>query len=104
MNAAKDGEQQVYALCLTGRAVETKGGRGPIVSSAEIVPVSLPKWLSAYADVCDAVSAGVLPAHSKYEHRIETEGNDPPYGPLYNLSVKELKSLREYLDDALAKG
>ena len=52
----------------------------------------------------DAVSAGVLPAHSKHEHRIETEGNDPPYGPLYNLSVKELKSLREYLDDALAKG
>ena len=32
------------------------------------------------------------------------DGKDPPYGPLYNLSNTELKVLREYLDDALAKG
>jgi hypothetical protein len=31
------------------------------------------------------------------------DGNKPPFGPLYNLSVKELKVLRTYLDAALAK-
>ena len=30
--------------------------------------------------------------------------SEPPYGPIYNLSEKELKVLREYLRDALAKG
>ena len=30
--------------------------------------------------------------------------SEPPYRPIYNLSEKELKVLREYLRDALAKG
>ena len=30
--------------------------------------------------------------------------SEPLYGPIYNLSEKELKVLREYLRDALAKG
>jgi len=37
------------------------------------------------------------------DHAIKTTG-DPPYGPIYNLSVNKLKVLREYLNDALAKG
>ena len=37
------------------------------------------------------------------EHAIETTV-DPPYGPIYSLSEKELKVLREYLDDSLRKG
>ena len=102
--AAQSGSRQIYALCLAGNADRTKGGSGPNVLSAIKNDVTLPDWLRDYADVFDAASAGVLPAHSKHEHSIETEGSDPPYGPLYNLSVTELKVLREYLDDALAKG
>ena len=37
------------------------------------------------------------------EHTIKTT-SEPLYGPIYNLSEKELKVLREYLRDALAKG
>ena len=32
------------------------------------------------------------------------DGEEPPYGPLYNLSQRELKVLREYLDNALLQG
>jgi len=32
------------------------------------------------------------------------EGREVLYGLLYNLLVKELKVLKEYLDDALAEG
>jgi len=38
------------------------------------------------------------------EHAIELEGGEPPYGPIYHLSEKELKVLREYLEDSLKKG
>ena len=32
------------------------------------------------------------------------EGKSPPFGPIYQLSEKELKVLKEYVDDNLAKG
>lgn len=57
-----------------------------------------------YADVFDTEKAGVLPAHSKNEHAINLDGNQPPFGPLYNLSTKELEVLRTYLDSSLKKG
>ena len=43
---------------------------------------------------------GVLPPYNRYNHAIKLEGGEPLYGPLYNLLVTELQSLREYLDDA----
>ena len=55
-------------------------------------------------DVFSTEKAGLLPAHKASDHAIDLDGKDPPYGPLYNLSNTELKVLREYLDDALAKG
>jgi hypothetical protein len=102
---------RVYAICLhsiiddetlaaramaIGQAVDT--GSSPRPESP------LPVWLQDYADVFDTTKAGILPPHSRHEHAIEIEGGEPPYGPLYNLSVSELRVLREYLDDALAKG
>ena len=32
------------------------------------------------------------------------EGKSPPFGPIYQLLEKELKVLKEYIDDNLAKG
>jgi hypothetical protein len=63
------------------------------------------EWLADFADIFNTEKAGELSAHSKYKYAIEIEEEgDPLYGPLYNLLIKELRILREYLDDALAKG
>ena len=39
----------------------------------------------------------------RQDHTIEIVG-EPPYGPIYNLSEKELKTLWEYLAKALDRG
>ena len=101
---SKQEDRQVYA------AIPTGGHGIATVAVAEIgakplaPPAEVPSWLADYADVFDIAKAGVLPAHSQHSHAIELEGGQPPYGPLYNLSVKELEVLRAYLDDALLKG
>jgi Reverse transcriptase (RNA-dependent DNA polymerase) len=38
------------------------------------------------------------------EHAIELEGGKPLYGPIYNLSERKLKVLREYLRDTIERG
>ncbi|KAE8224305.1 hypothetical protein CF326_g8057, partial [Tilletia indica] len=62
----------------------------------------------AYHDLLEAFSkagADTLPPRRDCDHRIDLEpGSKPPFGPLYNLSEPELKSLREWLDENLQKG
>jgi hypothetical protein len=57
-----------------------------------------------YMDVFSEDKANELPAISDKTHGIETNGEDPPYGPIYALSAKELEVLREYLESSLKKG
>ena len=58
-----------------------------------------------YHDVFSDELAGIIAQNSEYDHAIELEtGKMPPQMPIYNLSQKELQILREYLDNALAKG
>jgi RNase H-like domain found in reverse transcriptase/Reverse transcriptase (RNA-dependent DNA polymerase)/Integrase zinc binding domain/Chromo (CHRromatin Organisation MOdifier) domain/Aspartyl protease len=46
-----------------------------------------------------------LPQHQPWDHTIPLkEGKEPKYGPIYQLSEKELKELRNYLDENLKKG
>ena len=46
-----------------------------------------------------------LPKHQLWDHKIPLEeGKSPPFGPIYQLSEKELKVLKEYIDDNLSKG
>ena len=46
-----------------------------------------------------------LPKHQPWDHVIPMEeGKSPPFGPIYQLSEKELKVLKEYIDDNLQKG
>ena len=47
--------------------------------------------------------ANKLPLRGRQEYAIELTGK-PPYGPIYNLSEKELKTLWEYLAEALDRG
>ena len=49
--------------------------------------------------------ADVLPPHRKYDHKITLEEVFTPlFGPIYSLSMPELKALREWLDENLSKG
>ena len=46
-----------------------------------------------------------LPKHKPWDHEIPIEpGKVPTFGPIYQLSEKELKVLKEYIDENLAKG
>jgi transposase InsO family protein len=68
-------------------------------------PQTIPSEYADYADVFSTQSASLLPEHHAMEHRIDLEaGTQPPYGPIYALSEKELEVLREYLEAAEAKG
>ena len=46
-----------------------------------------------------------LPPHHSFDHSIDmVEGKEPPWGPIYTLSEKELEVLRTYLADMLMSG
>lgn len=46
-----------------------------------------------------------LPAHQTWDHEIPLEeGTKPSFGPIYSLSEKELKVLKEYIEENLARG
>ena len=46
-----------------------------------------------------------LPPHRSFDHAIDMgEGKEPPWGPIYVLSEKELEVLRTYPDDMLRSG
>ena len=101
-------EAAVYALVVSEvstitspkiGAVGTQEARTQVEGSAP--PIS--KELEEFQDVFSVEDAGKLPSHHGGDHAIDTT-DDPPYGPLYNLSNTELAALRDYLNAALAKG
>ena len=66
---------------------------------------TIPKAYRDLADVFSPSNANSLPPHRDEDHAIELEpGKTPPFGPLYNLSEYQLKTLREYIDENLANG
>ena len=67
--------------------------------------VRIPHELSEYADVFDNRNAEILPQYKSLDYAIPiVEGKEPPYGPLYTLSSRELQLLREYIEEALRRG
>ena len=47
----------------------------------------------------------MLPKHQPWDHEIKLQpGTEPEFGPIYQLSEKELQVLREYLEENLKKG
>ena len=65
---------------------------------------SLPEEYSDYERVFSEEGANELASHGPQDHAIDTQGQQPPFGPLYPLSNLELKVLREYITENLAKG
>ncbi|SOV01667.1 uncharacterized protein UDID_18169 [Ustilago sp. UG-2017a] len=69
------------------------------------LPDIIPQEYHQYLDVFSRVKADKLPPHRTYDHQIPLEeGKSPPFGPIYSLSEHELKTLRGYLEENLAKG
>ena len=65
---------------------------------------TLPRYLEKYKQVFDEKAADSLPPHRGIDHAIDLiPGKEAPWGPLYNLSERELEELRKYIDDALEK-
>ena len=65
------------------------------------VPIEYHKNLRVFS----RIEADKLPEHRPYDLKIKLEpGKQPPFGPLYRMSRDELKCLRKYLDEHLAKG
>ena len=82
-----------------------KEGEPVAVFGATAVATELPDYLKDFGDVFSEREASVLSKDMDVEHAIDLEpGKQPPYRPIYNLSEKELKVLREYLDSSMAKG
>ena len=64
----------------------------------------IPEEYEDFADVFSEKEASEFPAYTWTEHAIDlVEGKEPPYGPIYNLSEKELAVLRDYLRDSMVK-
>ena len=42
--------------------------------------------------------------YTAYDHEIDTGGKQPLFRPLYNLSQPKLATLKDYIDENLAKG
>lgn len=65
----------------------------------------VPSEYHDYLDVFSRDEADKLPPHRGCDHKIQVlPGKEPGFGPLYGMSQNELKVLKKYLDDNLAKG
>jgi hypothetical protein len=68
---------------------------------AERLPERYRRWASVFSEE----EINRLPDHTEYDHKIQlVDGAQPPFGPIYPLSEKELQALREYLRKELAAG
>jgi hypothetical protein len=74
-------------------------------TSEDLIPDHIPSCYHDFADVFSKAKADILPPHRSYDHAIDLEpGASIPYGRIYRLSEVELKALKEFLDEYLAKG
>ena len=66
---------------------------------------SIPEEYKEYRELLESCGREPLPEHGKHDHTMKLiKGAEPPYQPLYNMSDAELETLREYLDEMIAKG
>ena len=72
----------------------------------EVEPLKEVPWqYRDYQSVFNGQYSDELPPHRLFDHAIDmVEGKEPPWGPIYALSEKELEVLRTYLNDMLRSG
>ena len=59
--------------------------------------------LNDYINIFSEEFAGELPPNYPGDHAIKINNKDPLYGPLYNLSIRELEVLNQYLNKILER-
>jgi hypothetical protein len=66
---------------------------------------TVPEPYRAYAQVFSKADWESMPSHGPHNLAIKLlDGKQPPWGPIYNLSEKELDTLRSYLEVQLQRG
>uniref|UniRef100_A0A8H7NBK4 Reverse transcriptase domain-containing protein n=1 Tax=Bionectria ochroleuca TaxID=29856 RepID=A0A8H7NBK4_BIOOC len=66
---------------------------------------NIPKEYRIYDKLFKETLETGLPEHNQWDHEISIiEGGEPAFHKLYNLTEPQLQTLREYIDDILAKG
>jgi hypothetical protein len=79
-----------------------------IIAAAKIADFTIESKLFIkfieFVNVFNIEKADVLAAYNKNKYIINLDESEPSFGLLYNLSTKELKVLKTYFNDALAKG
>lgn len=91
-------------ICLSGASLaDVEKALAPKV---HIDPATmLPREFLRHVKAFDSRAAEELPPHRDCDHKIELKpGSQTPSGPLYGMSQDELRVLRKFLDDNLAKG
>jgi hypothetical protein len=80
----------------------------PIIAAAKIADFTTKSKLFMefieFVNVFNTEKAGVLVAYNKNKYTINLDESKSFFEPLYNLLTKELKVLKIYFNDALAKG
>jgi hypothetical protein len=108
--AAKIPKAQLFAVQLqdvemTLKAKTIENSEKSEAEKAQDLRNLIPPEYHRFLDLFQKKSADQLPPHRYVDHAIEIEDNQkPPFGPLYNMSEKELKALRDYLKENLSKG
>jgi RNase H-like domain found in reverse transcriptase/Reverse transcriptase (RNA-dependent DNA polymerase)/Integrase zinc binding domain/Chromo (CHRromatin Organisation MOdifier) domain/Integrase core domain/Retroviral aspartyl protease len=100
--ALKNPEAELFILSIT-QITETNSTTNNNSNDTTDPDLSLiPEEYHEFADVFSRKEANKLPPHRPYDHRIPLqEGTAPPFGPIYNLTAEELKTVREYIEKHL---
>jgi hypothetical protein len=71
----------------------------------EPLPDHIPSCYSDFADIFSGKNANKLLPRGPYNHSIKLKtGTTPPYGSIYKQSETELKAIKDFIDEYLAKG
>ena len=94
--------QECIGVLGTQRFDENMGGQ----INVKVEPLKDVAWQYwEYQSVFNGLYSDELPPHRSFDHAIDiVEGKEPPWGPIYALSEKELEVLGTYLDDMLHSG
>ncbi|CAG8849121.1 37133_t:CDS:1, partial [Gigaspora margarita] len=67
-------------------------------------PLALSEKYIEFSNVFDRKEADKLPENRHYDCAIDLlPGMQPPWGPIYSLSIQELETLRKYIEENLEK-
>ena len=96
VNSVSHHSEKIDSDLATSSSVQDGVICGSVSNTVHVIP---------FSDVFAKCDADRLPEHRLYDCLIDLqEGVCPPFGPLYVLTVPELKALRVYLDENLEQG